>query len=74
MERVIRVECNDIKCKHQWDMKADVDRIVRNRLMGLEYCPKCFRFDSPYIIPSKNPKDIHSKPYVVSKFQKDINR
>jgi len=26
------------------------------------------------ILMKKNPKDIHSKPYVVSKFQRDINR
>lgn len=50
MEKKITVECNAITCKHQWQLQVDEARIVGNRLMGLESCPKCGRYDAPYIV------------------------
>lgn len=44
------IECNDIKCKHQWEKEIDPDLVIGNRLSGLIFCPKCGRFDSHYII------------------------
>jgi hypothetical protein len=46
----ITVECNDIKCMNQWQVEVDEDRIHGNRLAKLVECPKCGRWDSPYII------------------------
>ena len=46
----ITVECNDIKCMHQWQEQIDPDRIHGNRLAKLVFCPKCGRYDAPYII------------------------
>ena len=46
----IKIECNNINCKHHWEIDVIKERIIRNRLIGLETCPKCGRYDSPYII------------------------
>jgi hypothetical protein len=46
----IKVECNNLNCKHHWNLEIDPDRIVGNRIIGLPVCPKCNRMDSPYII------------------------
>ena len=48
--RKLTLECNDIKCKHHWWDIIDMRRINGNRLIGCTYCPKCGRYDAPYII------------------------
>ena len=47
--KAIKVECNDLKCKHRWGITIDENRITGNRVMGLILCPKCHRYDAPYI-------------------------
>jgi len=50
MRKVI-VECNNLACKHQWEMSVDDYRITGNRVsMPLPVCPKCGRMDAPYLV------------------------
>ena len=45
----ITVECNKITCKERWEINIEPERIIGNRVNGLYLCPKCGRYDSPYI-------------------------
>lgn len=47
----ITVECNNIKCKHKWDIDPDLYHISGNRITAGPpiTCPKCNRIDRPYI-------------------------
>jgi len=47
---MVLLECNDINCKHTWEEQVVPERIWGNRLVGLETCPKCGRYDAPYVI------------------------
>jgi hypothetical protein len=50
MKKRLTLECNAIQCGATWHLDVDPDRVIGNRLMGLEFCPVCGRYDSPYII------------------------
>lgn len=50
MNYKVTLECNDTKCQSMWSLVVDPDRVSGNRLMGLEFCPLCGRYDSHYIV------------------------
>ena len=52
-ETIALLECNDINCKHRWEEPVNENRVIGNRLIGLEFCPKCHRFDSPYVLATE---------------------
>ncbi len=49
------VECNDIKCRAQWEADVDPDLVVGNRLGAgpMLVCPVCGRIDKPYVVSEK---------------------
>ncbi len=48
----MRVECNDMKCKATWELKAEDFVISGNRIVAgpPSPCPVCGRIDRPYIV------------------------
>lgn len=44
------LECNSVACQHRWQADINPERIHDNRVVGLMFCPKCGRYDAPYIV------------------------
>lgn len=52
----VKVECNNLQCKHRWSICVNDYQITGNRVSRpLQMCPKCNRLDSPYIVDSQSP-------------------